>query len=430
MKTMKLKTNRFIIGLTGFVLVALIHTARSQGDVQAIGKYLCIDYKPFFPIGLYHLPDKRNDDEIWKEVADAGFNYLLSGESGRYGIYVSKPIPWKEIDGQRFNLMEINRDESFLGDLRAFLEENENDTTMLCWHAPDEPSWFGPTSNVLRLGYQAIKKYSEKPVWLNIGPSFTERKHYNTPYEFLEACDVLSEDIYPIPDGKRKEGQGYNIQSYLVGEHTERLVKMGSVNNAQHTPIWMVLQGFGWGDFEVFDNPKDFIPPTRHEMRYMAYDAIVHGATGLIWYGPFDTKSDNNHIEFWDNLKLMASELRDLYPVLTSPNELLPEKLTFYQEDGSIANHLKCKIKLLKDRVIIFVVNTRPEPLRNVKISAIDDNQGQLTKVKVLTEDRVLAVSENKSWVDDFEGYDVHIYETDLYFSFMRRYYDNPVKDE
>lgn len=429
MKNMRAKTNRFIIGLTGLVLVALIQPAWSQGDVQAIGKYLCIDYKPFFPIGLYHLPDKRSDDEIWKEVADAGFNYLLSKESGRHGIYVSKPIPWKEIDGQRYNLMELNRDESFLGELKGFLKENENDTTMLCWHAPDEPSWFGPTSNVLRLGYQAIKKYSEKPVWLNIGPSFTEKKHYNLPHEFLESCDVLSEDIYPIPDGKRKEGQGYNIHTYLVGEHSKRLVEMGSVNNAQHTPVWMVLQGFGWGDFEVFDNPKEFIPPNKHEMRYMAYDAIVHGATGLIWYGPFDTKSDDNHIEFWKNLKAMASELKEIYPVLTCPNELLPEKLVFQQEDGSEASQLKCKIKLLKDHAVVFVINTRPEPLRNVNIGVIDDNGGQLTHVKVLAEDRDLEVIDNTSWKDDFEGYGVHIYETDIYFSFMRRYYEKPESD-
>ena len=412
--------------LLAFLLVFCTHPVLSQGDIQAIGRYLCIDYKPFFPIGLYHLPDKRSDDEIWKEVSDAGFNFMLSNESGRYGIYVSKPIPWKEIDGQRFNLMELNRDESFLGELKTFLEENERDTTMLCWHAPDEPSWFGPTSNVLRLGYEAIKKHSAKPVWLNIGPSFTEREHYNLAHEFLEACDVLSEDIYPIPDGKRKEGQGYNINTYFVGEHTERLVKMGSVNNAQHTLIWMVLQGFGWGDFEVFNNPKDFIPPTEHEMRYMAYDAIVHGATGLIWYGPFDTKSDELHIEFWKNLKGMASELKRLYPVLTSPNELLPEKLSFLKEDGSKADHLKCKIKLLTDRVVVFVVNTRPEPLQNVKISLLKENEAQLTKVNVLTENRDIEVFDNISWIDDFEGYGVHIYETDIYFNFMRRYYDKP----
>ena len=72
-----------------------------------------------------------------------------------------------------------------------------------------------------------------------IGPSFTEKKHYNLPQEFLRTCDVLSEDIYPIPDGKRKEGQGYNQRTYLVGEHTEKLVDLGSVNGAQQTPIWM-----------------------------------------------------------------------------------------------------------------------------------------------------------------------------------------------
>jgi len=429
MKYKKSTENNFLPFIIIILSLTSISLAWSQGNVQAIGPYLSIDYKPFFPIGLYHLPDNRTDDEIWKEVADAGFNFMLSRESGRYGIYVSKPVPWKEINGQRFNMMELYRDKSFLGELKDFLEANENDSTMLCWHAPDEPSWFGPTSNVLRLGYEAIKKYSEKPVWLNIGPSFTEKMHYNLPHEFLEACDLLSEDVYPIPDRKRKEGQGYNINTYLVGEHTERLVQMGSVNNAQHTPIWMVLQGFGWGDFEVFDNPKDFIPPTKHEMRYMAYDAIVHGATGLIWYGPFDTKSDDNHIEFWKNLKMMASELRELYPVLTCPNELLPEKLNFLKEDGSEAEHLKCKIKLLKDRVVVFVVNTRPDSMKNIKIGVIEENEGQLTRVSVLTEDRDLKVNDNRSWTDDFEGYGVHIYETDIYFSFMRRYYEKPVSD-
>ena len=420
---------RFKFGVICLLLVTNLFQAKPQGTVQAIGKYLCIDYKPFFPIGLYHLPDKRSDDGVWKEVADAGFNFMLSRESGRYGIYVSKPVPWKEIDGKRFNLMELNRDERFLGELKTFLEENEKDTTMLCWHAPDEPSWFGPTANVLRLGYQAIKKYSEKPVWLNIGPSFTEKKHYNSPHEFLQTCDVLSEDVYPIPDGKRKEGQGYNIHTYFVGEHTERLVEMGSVNKAQQTPIWMVLQGFGWGDFEVFNNPGDFIPPSNHEMRYMAYDAIVHGATGLIWYGPFDTKSDDNHTEFWKNLKAMASELKGLYPVLTCPNELLPEKLNFFKEDGSIAETLKCKIKLLKEKVVVFVVNTRPEPLQNVRISLLKENEAQLTKVYALTENRALEVEDKIAWTDNFDGYGVHIYETDIYFNFMRRYYKKPVLD-
>jgi len=40
-----------------------------------------------------------------------------------------------------------------------------------------------------------------------------------------------------------------------------------------------------------------------------------------------------------------------------------------------------------------------------------------------------LRVNDNRLWTDDFEGYGVHIYETDIYFSFMRRYYEKPVSD-
>ena len=122
---------RFISGIICLLLLTIVYPAKPQGNIQAIGKFLTIDYQPFFPIGLYHLPDRRTDDAIWKEVADAGFNFMLSRESGRYGIYVSKPVPWKEIDGQRFNLMELNRDNSFLEELKTFLDENEKDTTML-----------------------------------------------------------------------------------------------------------------------------------------------------------------------------------------------------------------------------------------------------------------------------------------------------------
>jgi hypothetical protein len=56
----------------------------------------------------------------------------------------------------------------------------------------------------------------------------------------------------------------------------------------------------------------------------------------------------------------------------------------------------------------------------------LEENEAQLTKVRALTENRVLEVTDNISWKDDFDGYGVHIYETDIYFNFMRRYYKKP----
>ena len=426
---MKSNKSNFLPGIIIILLITNIFSAWPQGKVQTIGRYLCIDYKPFFPIGLYHLPNRRNDDVIWKEVADAGFNFSNSSESGRHGIYVAKPVPWKEINGKRVNLMELYRDPSMLEELKDFLSENEDDPTMLMWHAPDEPCWFGPSANALQLGYEAIKANSKKPVWMNVGPSINSLWHYNIPKEFMEICDVISEDIYPIPDGKTKIGQGYNKYTYYVGEHTEKMVELGSVEGIQKTPVWMILQGFGWADFDSFGNPKDYVPPTGKEIRYMSYDAIVHGATGLMWYGPFDTKSDDLHAEFWENLKDMATELRDIYDVLTCPFELVPEKLLIKTEHYTDDNPVRWLIKLVNDKVYVIAVNTRPEPTGKVTFSLLDDREAHVSKVNVLFENREASVSDNISWTDEFEGYGVHVYETDIYYRFMRRYYEPPVKE-
>ncbi len=403
--------------------MGISHQALSQ-QIQSIGKYLTIDYQPFFPIGLYTLPDKRTDDAMWKEVADAGFNFLLSEESGRHGIYVSKPIPWKEINGKKVSLMELYRDPGMLAELKSFLNEHESDPTMLCWHAPDEPGWFGPSANSLQLGYQAIKDHSKKPVWLNVGPSFPIVWHYSKPREMLATCDILSEDIYPVPDGQRKRGQGYNRHMYYVGEHTKMNVELASVDHVQTKPVWMILQGFGWGGW--FENPKSFVPPTFDETRFMVYDAIVNGATGIIWYGPFTTETDI-YAQLWKDIKSMASELRDLTPVLTCPFEIVPEKLELKTEGYAQENPVKWIIKLLEDKVYVIAVNTRPEPIGPVTFSLLDDAEASVTKVNVVRENREIPVKGNMSWTDHFEGYAVHIYETDLFYRFLRRYYDNPL---
>ena len=52
--------------------------------------------------------------------------------------------------------------------------------------------------------------------------------------------------------------------------------------------------------------------------------------------------------------------------------------------------------------------------------------RGVLKKVNVLTEKRQVQVSDKKSWTDQFKGYGVHIYETDIFFSFMWKYYKDP----
>jgi hypothetical protein len=416
-----------IISALGVMLLGMSSPVNADKPIKVIGKYLCINYKPFFPIGLYSFPDRRKDDAMWKEAADAGFNYVLSEESGKHGIYVARAIPWKVIDSLRVSLMETYRDPSLVDDLKSFMAKYENDTSILCWHAPDEPCWFGPSANSLMLGYEVIKANSKKPVWLNVGPSFTQTWHYSRPRDMIRACDIISEDIYPIPENKPKPSQGYNQYAYLVGEHSKLLVDLCSIDGVQNVPVWMVLQGFNWGDLGGTNpNFKSYQPPTMHELRYMSYDAIVNGATGLLWWGVRNTKVEAN-AKLWSDLKAMASELRKYYSLWTCPFELVPEKLNITVGGSEIKdNPVHCLIKLTGNKVYILAVNTRNEPLKDVTFSVARQG-GHLTKVKVLPEERELAATNKTSWTDQIEGYGVRIYETDIFFSFMRRYYKDPI---
>jgi len=428
---MKKPTHIILICVLGIILQVTASHAVGQGRVKAIGNYLCINYRPFFPIGLYSFPDGRYDDAMWKEVSGAGFNFVLSNESGKYGMYVSRAIPTKTIDGVRVSLMETYRDPSLLNELIRFLDKYENDTTLLCWHAPDEPGWYGPSGVALFPGYEAIKDHSKKPVWLNNGPYLAPHiVNFSRPVEMTRPCDILSEDIYPIPEGKGKPSQGDNFYASYVGEDTKMLVDMVSVNGIQEKPVWMVLQGFNWGDLGRSDPRfKDFLPPNKHELRFMTYDAIVHGATGILWWGVRNTKTEVN-ARLWNDLKAMASELKRTYSLWTCPFELVPDKL-----DISIPamhrgeNPVHYVIKLTNNKAYILAVNTRNIALSNVSFSVARD-RGVVTKVNVLEENREIKVSSNNAWTDSFEGYAVHIYETDIYYSFMRRYYKETVTEK
>jgi hypothetical protein len=47
--------------------------------------------------------------------------------------------------------------------------------------------------------------------------------------------------------------------------------------------VWMVLQGFAWEMLREKQHDANMIRyPTPAETRFMAYQAIVHGATGLL----------------------------------------------------------------------------------------------------------------------------------------------------
>jgi hypothetical protein len=409
--------------IPSFIWVISLNTyAQNAPTFSTAGKYFFIDYKPFFPIGVYDFPEKRNDDTIWKEAAEAGINFKLSKESGKYGIWVSNPIPKVPIDGKNRSLMEVQYGEGIQNQLKAYLNKSESDTTLICWHAPDEPSWFGPTGQILMNGYDYVKRNSKKPVWLNIGPSFTNNtEHYNNPQTYIATCDVISEDIYPVPNGKPKAGQGSNINMNWVGEHTAKIVNMSKINQVQQKPVWMVLQGFGWASLnKTFKNPETYLPPTKQELRYMVYDAIVNGATGIIFWGlEFELQNTASGKEIWKNVKEMSTELKANYPILTSMTEVSPKYLSISTADTT-NNSIKYLMKIVGKNIYVMAVNTKPETQKNVQFRVTDQFQGKVSNVTEISGSKNFVVKDNRIWTDDLEGFGVRIFKTDMNFAFFK----------
>ncbi|HUQ22552.1 MAG TPA: hypothetical protein VM049_06000 [Gaiellaceae bacterium] len=132
-----------------------------------------------------------------------------------------------------------------------------------------------------------------------------------TPYR--PAFDITGADIFPIayPPGEHSDLPNRDIS--VVGDVTRKMVQA-----AGGKPVWITLQ-IAWSGTVPSAAKPNVVPrfPTAHELRFMAYHAIVCGARGLAFFGghltqtarPADAEAGWNWT-FWDlALKPLLEEL-------------------------------------------------------------------------------------------------------------------------
>lgn len=135
--------------------------------------------------------------------------------------------------------------------------------------------------------------------------------------------------------------------------------------------------------------------PLWEQTRFMAYNAIIHGARGIVYYG----------LEFipvtsglWQDIKRLATELDGLSSVLTSPKSF---------RNVSVSNG-NVETLLLKSGNYLYLVaaNRRSADAGNVTISVSGLPLSAITRIY---ETGNLTITSN-SFTDSFNGYQVHIY--------------------
>ena len=132
-----------------------------------------------------------------------------------------------------------------------------------------------------------------------------------TPYR--PAFDITGADIFPIayPPGLHSDLPNRDLS--VVGDVTRKMVRA-----AGGKPVWMTLQ-IAWSGTVTSARKPNVVPrfPTLRELRFMAYQAIVCGARGLMFFGghltqvsrPADAQAGWNWT-FWEQvLRPLLEEL-------------------------------------------------------------------------------------------------------------------------
>jgi hypothetical protein len=190
------------------------------------------------------------------------------------------------------------------------------------WKGQDEPAHSQiPVANLSR-GHAALQALdADHPLVVIQAPRGTVQSL--VPYR--PVFDIGGADIYPVgyPPGTHSDQKNTDIS--VVGDVT-RWIKQA----AGTKPVWMTLQ-IAWSGVLPTKTKPDLVPrfPSNADLRFMAYQAIVNGARGLVFFGghltevmsPADAETGWNWTFWRTALQPLVQQLSSsaLAPALTAP---------------------------------------------------------------------------------------------------------------
>lgn len=277
-------------------------------DEAAKLKEIVNAFKSHAALSVWEAPDEalwnewwgrlNRAQERWKQVGDA-INAFQGSEEQKKALQAEQQ-KWNRYRGDaRYELAEAAEEQ-----IRKIVGLPPAEERLSDWRKGVDS-----TFEYLQRGCEIVRgDDSGHVIWFNHAPrnSMSDLKKYGT------LADVVGCDIYPVPFGLVGHSDLGEKNLPCVGRFTERMAQ-----SVPGKPAWMVLQGFGWDVLGEGKSETSRPEPTLRQSRFMAYDAVVNGARGILYWGTFVEKKDS---PFWAELKQVVSELRDLQPFLSAPD--------------------------------------------------------------------------------------------------------------
>jgi hypothetical protein len=379
-------------------------------------KNLLVNGRKVFPITMSPGPPTRGRTptgvDALKELREAGTLIIRMLQTNDWNAQVRSnqqaQLDWAQEQGMfcMVNLREVSAfaagDTATEAALRDLVNQFKNHPALAVWKNKDE-AWWGKTSaEDLKRGYDVIRQEDPNhPVEQTHAPRGTvaDLRPYNA------AADILALDIYPVSIPPGKHSLLPNKQISMVGDWTKFLA---DVANGEKS-YWMVEQIAFSG---VIPPQNTLIFPTFRQSRYMAYQAIINGARGLMFFGgniiPTLNAQDAPlawNWTFWDDvLKRVVREIGDhsaLAPALVAPISALPITMS-----GTTSPDLEFSVREVPPYLYIMA-SKREGATTNV---TFDGLPAWASAGEVMYESPRTVTAKNGQFTDSFAPFDVHVY--------------------
>jgi|GEM_PF-1976435 len=282
------------------------------GPVEVIpgaNRNFYINGKVTFPIALWLIA--TDDPEAgFRHAAAQGVNLTLHSAPDAKALLKLLNLAWKyririflrtgyvkNNDENAFRVWQHRVSELLTPEVRAH-------EALFGYFLVDEPFWTGVPAEALQRCYRELQRLDPyRPVWINAAPRGTIAEQQ--PY--AASADIYGVDIYPIPYPSSHSHLEDRSPS-SVGKYTIRSLDITD----RRKPIWMALQGFSWKSFKGTPGKEDY--PSLTELRFMACDAVINGASSIGFWG-------TQYIQeplFYDRLFAVTKELSEVSAALTA----------------------------------------------------------------------------------------------------------------
>lgn len=288
--------------------------------------------KPFFPLGMYC---QNVDKEMLDVYCEAPFNCILPYQ----------PPSWIQMDlcearGLKviYSIKDVysGADENELAD-GAVIRKFRRHPALLAWYLNDER----PIRE--RDALTRLRTFAELHDIDHPGLAVVYQ-HYDVR-RYLPTFDVIGTDPYPL----------YRNPIDMVSKWT-RATRAGALGLK---PTWQVPQVFDKGAYAINrKTPEICRPPTYEDMRNMAWQCLVGGAKGLVFYSFFDLVAMDSKTPFrrrWEDVKRMAAEIKAHEAYLLSADEA--------PSVHGVPAGLVCRAWRNGGKVLFAAVNTTREPV-------------------------------------------------------------------